>query len=142
MDKLDPALGAAIFLLLEQQGVHPDWEGWPSSEAEVLALTGANQDEAREAYDRLCEVLPILMEEIENAPPAVRVRYAVAGFVDSYPDAVRDVDGKRVYSDDFRDFIAGIRDPGDMGDIVSPEEVALAAGVPLDLYEEWVRRRR
>lgn len=141
MDKLDPAIGAAIFLLLEQQGVRPDWEGWPSSEAEILALTGVNQDEAREAYGRLREVLPLLAEA-ERDPPSVRLRYAVAGFVDCHPDAVRDVDGKRVYSDDFRDFIAAIRDPGDMGDSVSPEEVALAAGIPQDLYEEWVRSLR
>ena len=141
MSTSDPALNAAIFLLLEQQGVRPDWEGWPSSEAEVLALTGANRAEAREVYRRLWEVLPALVEQSEREPPAVHLRHAVAGFVRSNPDAVRDVDGKRVYSDDYRDFIAAMRDPGELGDSVSPEEVALAAGIPLDLYEEWVRSR-
>lgn len=145
MGENDKAVGAAIFLLLAQQGVRPDLEGWPSSEAEILALTGADPDETREMYCRLREAIPTLnriAEESAREPPAVRLRNALAGFFDSYPDAIRDVDGNRVYSDEFRDFMVAMRDPLELGDSVSPEEVARAGGVPQDLYEEWVRTRR
>ena len=141
MSKLDPAIGAALFLLLEQQGVHPDWEGWPSSEAEILALTGADRGEAHEAYRRLWEVLPAVVEQSKLDPPVVCLRHAVDGFLHSNPDAIREVDGQRVYSDEFRDYIAAIRDPEELGESISPEEVAHAAGISLDLYQEWVRQR-
>lgn len=141
MDENNPTLGAALFLLLEQQGVRPDLDGWPASEAEILALTGANQDEARAWRDRLLEVLPAFVEKWEQEPVAERIRIAVAGFMDCHPDAVRDVDGARIYSDDFRDFVVEMTDPGELGEGMSPEEIALATGVPLDLYEAWVRSR-
>jgi hypothetical protein len=139
--KLDPALGAAIFLLLAQHGVRPDWKGWPSSEAEILAFTGADRDEAHALRERVHEALLLMEKQSERDPPVVHLQYAMAGFHSCHPGAVSDIDGKRVYSDEFRDFVAAIRDPGEMGDSVSPAEVALAASIPLDLYNEWVRNR-
>lgn len=139
MNENDPTLSAAIFLLLGQQGVHLDVAGWPS-EAEILALTGANRDEAHEMLERLHAVLPALVEKWQQEPPAEHVRRAVAGFVDYHPDAVRKVDGKCVYSDDFRDFVVELTAPGEVGEGMSPEEIALATGVPLELYQEWVHR--
>lgn len=135
------ALSAAIFLLLEQQGVQLDVAGWPS-EAEMLALTGANRDEAHVMLERLHAVLPALVEKWQQEPPAERVRSAVAGFVDYHHDAVREVDGNRVYSDDFRDFVVEFTAPGELGEGMSPEEIALATGVPLEWYQEWVLRTR
>jgi hydrogenase maturation factor len=95
-------------------------------------------------YDRLQEAMPALIEmaeQLERDPPAVRIRRAVAGFTKDHPDAIRDADGNRVYSGDFRDFVVAMRDPGEPGESLASEEIALASGVPLELYEEWVRSR-
>lgn len=132
MNKVNPAIGAAILFLLDREGVRPDWDGWPSSEAEVLAMTGANRDEARALYARLCELLPATVEAREH-DPAECMTLAVAGFLACHPDAVGYIDGKRVYSDDFREFIAAMHPKH------SPAEHELLAHYSLGMYEAWLQ---
>lgn len=128
-------MAAAILFLLERKGVRPEWDGWPSSEAEILALTGANRDEAHAAYARLCKLLPAMVEASEPESPSDRITYAVAGFLACHPDAVRYIDGNRVYSDDFRDFIAAMHPKH------SPAEHELLAHYSLGLYEASLLNR-
>lgn len=134
--QVSPALGAALLLLCQQ--LVPDLN---ADEAEILAFTGATKDEALEMGHKLRELLSTVERESREASATERVTRAVRGYLWVHPDAVCDVDGCRTYTDDFRDYILCMRDPGEVGETLSIGEVALASGIPLNTIEGWMHSR-
>lgn len=126
-----------MFMLVQK--ALPDLDELPQTEAEILAITGADQAEAYEMRDQLFQLLATVVEESRQAPPAERIYRAVNGFAAYHPDAVCDTGGHRTYSDDFRDFVLEMMGPGEPGEGMSCAEMALAAGVPQDILEDWIR---
>lgn len=124
-------------LILKEAGVLVDSNGTPLSEADILSLTGADRDEASEGLARWREVIPQMVREeaLRNVP------HAALDFVMSRPGALRKVDGSYICSDEYRDFVLSMMEPGGLGESLTVADMAEATHVPEELLQEWVRLR-
>ena len=124
----------------------PSWNAWPKTVAEILELTKAGKSQAYELVRRLREMVGDLWghpgrPRTENPPEAgiVPVYQAIQGYLYTHPGAVRKVDERFQYSDDFRHFILGLTEPGQPGADLSIAQLADTVGLPLETLREWFR---
>lgn len=125
----------------------PSWEAWPKTVAEILELTKASKSQAHVLARRLKEmVVGGLWSDpgrprTENPPGAsvVPVYQAVQEYLYTHPGAVRRVDARFHYSDGFRHFILGLKEPGQPGAKLSIAQLAHTVGLPVETLREWFR---
>lgn len=124
----------------------PDWDGWPRTAAETLALAGAGKSQSYELLGRLRDTLPSLLGTPgrPTSPPADpnvegAVLHAVCDYLMAHPGAAYGTGERRTYTDDFRRFVVGLTAPGQPGEGGSGAELAHAAGVPLGTLKDWLR---
>ena len=114
-----PPLAAALMLLGRE--TLPDWRGWPTTVAEVLALAKAGKTQTYEMLSRLRQSLPTLEgrpgRPAFTTPPAggQEVLRATLDFVMNHAGAVYGQSERRAYSDGFRRFVIDLSAPGQSG---------------------------
>ena len=120
----------------------PNLEKFPETEEEVLALSGADREEAREYLGRLRELLPTIAEEPQRPPPTplIQVVQTVTEFLMTHPGSACQKGGRFKATGMFRRFILGLTAPGQPGEGMSAAELAYATGVPLEMLENWLRK--
>ena len=139
------SLRAAV-LLLALDIVHEARASFPTTAAQVLALTDAGKTQAYQMRERLGERLGELLEPSgrRSAPAAdanqlANVAIAVRDFVMSNPGVVSGHGIRRTYSDSFRRFIIELFAPQGPARDLTIEQASEAAGVPLGTIKDWLR---
>lgn len=107
---------------------------WPENEAEAAAILAA----ARQVGDQLDALLPTVHDMGQWQGDTVACLRAVIDYQDEHPDAVRNVGGRLVYSQDFSYFILWLVSPGQPGEYMSMPELAYATCVPEEVLREWL----
>lgn len=134
-------IGALLLLLREAL----PWKSWPRTVAETLALAGAGKTQSYTMLERVRELLPTLtglpgrpasQHRERNARDPVLV--VLRDYLMDHPGAVYGVGKRRTYSDGFRRFIVGLRDPGQPGEGMSAHDLADVSGIPPGTMKDWL----
>ena len=119
-----------------------------SAVAEVVTALGVSESRAYELATDLEVVLPELARgpgrprkerEAPSSDPVKEIAYLVRDFLMANPGAVVAGGERRRYSDQFRQFIVGLFEPGSHAEEMPLEQKAMAAGVPTDTLKDWLR---
>lgn len=121
------------------------WEGWPRTVADVLAIVGAGHSQAHQQRLRAFEVVPLMIAKPgrpASQPSDESTRVAVLDTLYDYlldnPGAVSGEGKRRLYTDDFRRLVVGLRDPGQPGEGMSVAELAAVSRVPQGTLKDWL----
>ena len=120
-------------LFVVPYGPLPDLIEWPEDEFEAAALRA----EAKRIGNEWRALRRTVRDESRWREATAKLLTAIRYYLETHADAMRDVDGSCVYSDDFRRFVlALVHGPGEG---MSPAELAYATNVPQAILEDWLR---
>jgi len=107
---------------------------WPEDEAEAAALTAM----CKKIGDQYRAVRAAVPDEKRWFDASIKIMTAVRYYLEAHADAIREVGGHRVYSDDFRRFVLALASDGRPGDGMPLAELAFSAMVPLAVLQGWL----
>ena len=91
---------------------------------------------------RIVAQMDALLSTVRDKPrwhdTMAKVLTAIRLYLETHADAIREVDGRVIYSDGYRRFVVALTMPGRPAEEMSSAELAYATHVPRATIEDWL----
>jgi len=139
------SVNAALLVLAEQFVRERGMSALPNTVKAICEQLGVSRSQAYVMRDRLAAVCEDLCDppepKAEEVSPDVLfpALAAVRDFLYDNPGCVYERGARRFYSDSYRQFVVGLRAPGQVGEGLTIDQLACVAGAPPSTIEQWLR---